>query len=220
MKIISYSQAKEQGLKRYFTGKPCKRGHIAERITSSATCMECGRLKDKERNGTPERNANRRASRNRNIEKERARDRARSRDPKRVEKARLWKERNRARHNAASVAYTRKRLKVDPEYRLIHRMRRRVLKAVTAECAFKSGKTAELLGCSGSELRAYLESLFKPGMSWENYGYYGWHVDHIRPCASFDLTDPEEQKKCFHFSNLQPLWMHENRLKSDHWEAA
>lgn len=75
----------------------------------------------------------------------------------------------------------------------------------------KIGKTVELLGCTIPELRQYLESLFEPNMSWDNYG--AWHIDHIRPCASFDLTDPEQQKLCFHYTNLQPLWAEDNLKK-------
>jgi hypothetical protein len=52
-------------------------------------------------------------------------------------------------------------------------------------------------------------------MTWQNYGYYGWHIDHIKPCASFDLRKPSEQRKCFHYSNLQPLWAKDNLQKSD-----
>ena len=73
----------------------------------------------------------------------------------------------------------------------------------------------ELLGVSMNEVRAYLELQFKSGMTWENYGYKGWHIDHIIPCASFDLTDPEQQRRCFHYTNLQPLWWHENLAKGD-----
>ena len=50
-------------------------------------------------------------------------------------------------------------------------------------------------------------------MTWQNYGD-GWHIDHIHPCAAFDLTDPEQQKACFHWSNLQPLWAIDNFRKS------
>jgi hypothetical protein len=77
----------------------------------------------------------------------------------------------------------------------------------------KKHDTMELIGCELSTLKEHLESQFKPGMSWENYG--DWHVDHIRPCSSFDLTKNEEQQKCFHYSNLQPLWAHENLKKSN-----
>ena len=75
----------------------------------------------------------------------------------------------------------------------------------------KHGNTMELTGCSKDELFTHLESKFIDGMNWENYGV--WHIDHIKPCASFDLTDPEEQKKCFHWTNLQPLWAIDNMRK-------
>jgi len=64
---------------------------------------------------------------------------------------------------------------------------------------------------------AHIEKQFKPGMNWENYSLYGWHIDHIRPCASFDLTKEEEIQKCFHYSNLQPLWAEENLKKAATW---
>jgi hypothetical protein len=73
----------------------------------------------------------------------------------------------------------------------------------------------ELIGCGVSELMAHLAAQFQPGMSWENHGRNGWHVDHIVPCSHFDLTDPAEQKRCFHFSNLQPLWEADNIRKSN-----
>ena len=57
----------------------------------------------------------------------------------------------------------------------------------------------------------HLEKSFKPGMTRENYGK--WHIDHIRPCSSFDLSKPEEQSICFHYSNLMPLWAEENLKK-------
>jgi hypothetical protein len=79
--------------------------------------------------------------------------------------------------------------------------------------------TLELLGCTIQELKIHLESQFEEGMSWENYSKAGWHVDHIRPCASFDLTDPTQQKQCFHYSNLQPLWAKDNLSKGSKWKT-
>ena len=73
----------------------------------------------------------------------------------------------------------------------------------------------ELSGCSKEELYTFLEAEFSEGMTWENYGK--WHVDHIRPCASFNLEDVEEQKKCFHWTNLQPLWAVDNIRKGSKW---
>lgn len=76
----------------------------------------------------------------------------------------------------------------------------------------KGGSTLTLTGVTSiGELKSILESKFLSGMTWENYGQ--WHVDHIRPCASFDLNDPVQQKECFHHSNLQPLWGLDNLRK-------
>ena len=75
------------------------------------------------------------------------------------------------------------------------------------------------MGCTTDELVAHLEKQFTPGMTWDNWAYRGWHIDHIRPCASFDLADPEQQRECFHYTNLQPLWAVDNMRKSDNWES-
>jgi hypothetical protein len=89
--------------------------------------------------------------------------------------------------------------------------------AIKGKGLLKSGKSVWLLGCTIPELRAHLQSQFKQGMSWENAGE--WEIDHIRPCASFDLSIPEQQQQCFHFSNLQPLWKADNREKRDRYNG-
>lgn len=98
-------------------------------------------------------------------------------------------------------------------FRMLDKLRSRMGRAIKHHR--KSKVTLELVGCSLEQLRSHLESQFQPGMSWDNYGE--WHVDHIRPCASFDLSKPAEQQACFHYSNLQPLWGRENILKGDKW---
>lgn len=102
------------------------------------------------------------------------------------------------------------------------RIRSRLLRALRRrfQAAFRYGanysKTiVELTGCSVEQLRKHLESLWQPGMSWENYGFAGWHIDHKEPCASFNLFDESERRACFHFSNLQPLWAKQNFDKRD-----
>ena len=102
--------------------------------------------------------------------------------------------------------------------RIGHCLRTRIRHAVNSQNVSKANKTPELMGCPVADLKTHLESKFAEGMTWENYGQ--WHIDHIRPCASFDLEDPEEQKKCFHWSNLQPLWAVDNLKKSDKWQEA
>ena len=89
---------------------------------------------------------------------------------------------------------------------------RRILQRIGSKKAYK---TLDLLGCSMKDFRNYIESQFEPGMTWENHGYRGWHIDHIIPISYFDLSDPEQQKLCFNYRNLQPLWWKDNRKKSD-----
>lgn len=90
-------------------------------------------------------------------------------------------------------------------------MRVRVRKAIKGIA--RSGDTMSMIGCTAEQLKQHLEDQFKPGMTWGNYSYRGWHVDHIRPCASFDLTDPLQQSICFHYTNLRPEWRHANQSK-------
>jgi hypothetical protein len=70
------------------------------------------------------------------------------------------------------------------------------------------------LGCSIEELKTYIESKWQPGMNWTNYGLHGWHIDHIRPLSSFDVTKKSEQTRAIHYTNLQPLWAIDNLHKS------
>jgi len=184
MEIISYTEAKTQGLTTYFTGKPCKRGHIAERHVNGG-CKECDRLKKQQwRAANPEESSRR---------------------------VMEYQRKNKAKYQAKRLASHKKRRETDMEFNLKLRLRRRMNAAMHSADATATASTMELLGCKPSELRAHLEAQFVPGMSWDNYG--DWEVDHIRPCAAFDLTDSEQQRECFHFSNLQPLWRSANRSK-------
>jgi hypothetical protein len=107
--------------------------------------------------------------------------------------------------------YGREKYKNDINERVRLNLRSRVKKALKSDDAKKNNKLYDLLGCSILELKRHLESLFIEGMSWDNYGK--WHIDHIIPCASFDLTIIDNQKKCFHYTNLQPLWAFDNLSK-------
>ncbi len=91
-------------------------------------------------------------------------------------------------------------------------LRRRLYMAVRD--GLKGGSAVELLGCSVEELKAHIEAQFTEGMTWENRGLKGWHLDHIRPLAAFDLSKPEELAIACHYTNLQPLWAEENMRKS------
>jgi hypothetical protein len=113
--------------------------------------------------------------------------------------------------------------KNEPQYKILQVLRARFYNAVVKQHkGKKASSTKNIIGCSIKELRKYLESKFDKGMSWSNLGLYGWHIDHIIPCSSFDLTKPSEQKKCFHYTNLQPLWAYDNLSKSNklNWQKA
>jgi hypothetical protein len=110
------------------------------------------------------------------------------------------------------VKYMSDRLKNDPEFKILTMLRKRILNVIKGKRRYRS---IDLLGCTVSEARVHLEKQFKEGMTWDNHGHYGWHIDHIIPCSSFDFTDPEQQKKCFHYTNLQPLWWRENISKGN-----
>lgn len=105
--------------------------------------------------------------------------------------------------------WERRRRKEKPEIRILQSLRTRLRIALKGNQ--KSNTTLKLVGCSPQQLKTCLESKFKPNMNWSNYGE--WHIDHIKPCVNFDLTDSEQQKICFHYSNLQPLWAIENLSK-------
>ena len=113
--------------------------------------------------------------------------------------------------------YNIKRRITDISFRISGNLRGRVYKAIASQGVIKKRTTAYLVGCSIAYLKIHLEGQFQFGMTWDNYGLHGWHIDHIRPCASFDLTDPEQQKQCFHYTNLQPLWAEDNLKKGAKW---
>jgi hypothetical protein len=114
-------------------------------------------------------------------------------------------------------SYCRNRYLNDIEYKIQAGIRSRLHKKLKCQNALKCDHTINLLGCSIEELKKYLESKFISGMTWNNYGE--WHIDHIKPCASYDLTLEDEQKKCFHYTNLQPLWAIDNISKSSFYNG-
>jgi hypothetical protein len=109
--------------------------------------------------------------------------------------------------------YKKNRMKRDITFKIVHRLRTRILLVLHGKK--KAESSMNLLGCTAEYFKKHLEAQFKDDMSWENYGIKGWHIDHIKPCASFDFSIIEEQKECFHYTNLQPLWWYDNLAKSD-----
>lgn len=120
------------------------------------------------------------------------------------------KERNK-KYNKNHKQFFRNKYVNNLNFRLLKLLRGRMWKALKRNS--KSLETKELLGCSVEFLQVYLAFKFKSGMSWANYGK--WHIDHKIPCSKFDLTKESEQRKCFNFNNLQPLWAKDNLEKHD-----
>jgi hypothetical protein len=119
-----------------------------------------------------------------------------------------------ARRLARIREWHRNRAKECPSFAIMRNLRSRLKACLKRSRAQKSDRTIEYVGCSLAELRRHLERQFKYGMTWANHGRV-WHIDHIIPCAKFDLTDERQQRLCFHYLNLQPLRVEENLRKKD-----
>jgi len=117
-------------------------------------------------------------------------------------------------NKTATATYHRN--KNNAEFIASKRMRYSVWKHVKSKHV-SSLRTEELMGCTFDEFRRHIENQFDLGMCWDNHGK--WHIDHIRPCSSFDLTDPQQAKQCFHYTNLRPLPASENRSKNSKWKG-
>jgi hypothetical protein len=102
--------------------------------------------------------------------------------------------------------YVMGRYHSEPAFKLSMNLRRRVRLALEGDS--KSARTQALLGCTVDECLKYIEGQFTEGMTWQNID-----VDHIVPCASFNMEHPEQQRLCFQFSNLQPLFPTDNQSK-------
>ncbi len=127
-----------------------------------------------------------------------------------------WYASNKERKMVYERSFRREYYKLNPNFRLGLLLRIRIKNALKQQLSTQSGQLAiDNLGCTTEELKKYLENKFKPGMSWGNWTTDGWHIDHIRPLASFDLKDPEQFKEACHYSNLQPLWAYDNLSKGD-----
>ncbi len=126
---------------------------------------------------------------------------------------RAWRRDNREKRNGQ----LRDRYYSDILFRVEITLRNRLKSAIIRRLQkpHDSPPTERLIGCTLDQFIVWIEQHFTEGMTWSNYGK--WHIDHARPCCSFDLTDPTQQLECFHYTNLQPLWAIDNCQKSSFW---
>ncbi len=120
---------------------------------------------------------------------------------------------NRNTRNAHKREIYKNRYHSDPIHKLIHLCRKRTCEMLKNKRWYKSNKFKQYIGCDLEFLKQHIESQFLPGMSWENHGVHGWHLDHRVPLDS--ATSPEELYKLCHYTNLQPLWAKDNLKKSN-----
>lgn len=225
--LLSRDEAQQKGLVHYMTGRPCKHGHIAPRFASNRECTECAAL----RPVTDQRKeAQRLAIRQRRLDPVfRAAENAKSAERMRNLYAPRYKSdpSHIARIRSNQKAYIDRLKRTNPQRltdkyksdharelatvqgRLKARLRSRFHQLLRGK--LKAGRSMEILGCDLAFFKSYIEERFTEGMSWDNFGQ--WHIDHIRPCASFDLANIDQQHQCFHYTNLQPLWAIENLKK-------
>lgn len=195
----------------------CRRHREAKRITIRETAR---RYRERNRQGVLEYHREYRKANHEKLKLQHNVNRAKNLEKNR-QYARKWQANKRiecrdeinARRRLLRPEYTRRKMREDIHFKFRERMRLRIIKLLKP--AKKSHKMIELLGCTTRDARKHIEQQFRDGMTWDNWGLKGWHIDHILPCSAFDLTNPEDQKECFHYTNLQPLWWWENLSKSN-----
>lgn len=132
-----------------------------------------------------------------------------------IKQVRSWQIKNKEQVANYRKAYQKNKYHKDIQFRIGTVLRSRLKQAIKNN--FKIGSAIKDLGCSITELKSYLESKFLFGMSWDNYGLYGWHIDHIKPLSAFDLSDRKQMLEACHYTNLQPLWAKDNLSKNDNY---
>lgn len=190
----------------------CKPVHLFRKKRNKCKACEVAKAREYYHNNKEKIAAEKREYYQNNKEKIKARDREyRQQNKGKIDaKNREYNKGNRVKINDRR----RKRRKNDPKYNLICRLRTRMNRAVKAAGLDKKcDSSSELLGISYQGLKEWLQAQFTEGMTWENRS--DWHVDHRVPCDAFDLSDETNQRICFWYKNLQPMWAKDNMQKSN-----
>ena len=217
----------------YFTGRPCKNGHVSDRQTSNGVCRECSRhISSKYASANPEKRREYKGKNRGRIEaadrlwreknKDRIKEVLKAAAPARLVSQRSYYDKNRADilsyrkqwyedNKEAYAEYGRNRyarMRLDPEFRLAKVLRQTIRRMLIEKCGIS---TFELVGYKPEDLKRHMESLWTEGMSWENYGE--WHIDHIMPLSVMISRGEKRPSVINALSNLQPLWAAENISK-------
>lgn len=226
---ISRKDAIERNLKRYFTGNPCKYGHVKERIVSSRICVECSRLKAINQNESRKDYFHKYYTSEKYKEMNRKKSKCKEYKNRKSKRAKeLYHEqldlsRKRARNKYYNLSIeqrklirdrNKRRLKNDKNFRMMKTMRNILWKCLNLSGQRKTTRTEILIGYKKTDLVSHIENLFELGMSWNNYGTV-WEIDHIYPvsyCIKNGITDP---KIINQLGNLRPMLKTENRSKFD-----
>jgi hypothetical protein len=206
----------EKDLDLFYRQKPGKHGR-------SSICKKCKYDRDQlYKKENPEKVAKYYSKyRENNLEKVKLKDRlcrkrARESRPDTIkQQKRKSYEKDKSRVYKRNAKYVKERSQEDPSFRICLALRSRIHSVLKKNK--KVGSAVKDLGCTPDELRLYLESLWQPGMSWDNYGTKrgNWQIDHIIPLSSFDLANREELLIACHYTNLQPMWSEDNWKKGN-----
>lgn len=205
LQILSRKDAVAKGIKHYFTGKPCKRGHVAKRLVSTCVCVFCA-YESQQNTETVERKAKHYQN---NKQQYLGRAKKRYEENKQVMIERAC---NYQKANLGKIIEQRKsRMANDDLYAIKERVRCLIKESIKKMNFSKNSKTSEILGCSKDDFKTHVEKQFLNGMTWKNRNE--WHLDHIVPIST--AKTQEDIIRLNHFTNLRPLWSKENLSKSN-----
>ncbi len=203
MQTTSRQDAIQKSMTRYYTGKPCVRGHVAERMVSTKTCVDCKNEREKIR---PLRVLTKTQLEIKKVLSKKYRQESPEKCALNSKKSYL---KHKKKRNEWSLQYRNKRMIVDDNYALKIRVQSLVNQALRVRLISKQSRTMQIIGCSLDEFKLHIERQFLDNMTWENRS--DWHIDHIVPLAS--AKTEQDVIALNHFSNLRPLWATENLAK-------
>jgi len=226
MKIISRKEAKEKNISHYFTGIPCKHGHISKRRTSNGTCFECHlKVNAKWRDKNPKYMANWYAE-NKDYAAIKQKERYLEKRDEILAQCKRYRDSNRDKVSAGWLRWTKEnpekfraiqyRYEQKTHVKIAKFIRRSIHRALAGR--HEGGSSYDKLGYTAKELSIHLEKQFKKGMKWENYGEL-WHIDHIIPVSSFIKSGETDPMVINALTNLKPEYAAVNLSKGSKIES-